>query len=119
MKGIKFIQSNLLTAIKQDFGLICANLPYIPHERIDSLSVSQYEPRLALDGGVDGLDLIKALLHQCNQLVPAGGLILLEIDPSQGESAMELAKEIMSSTHVNVFYDYAGKARILQIEKIC
>jgi len=117
--GIKYIQSDLLTAIKQEICLVCANLPYIPQERINFLSVSKYEPRLALDGGIGGLEQIEKLLQQCAHLVLPGGFILLEIESSQGESVIRLAKKNLPGSYVHVFYDYAGKARILQIEKIC
>jgi len=115
--GIKYIQSNLLTAIKQEFCLVCANLPYIPRERIDSLSVSKYEPRLALDGGVGGLEQIEKLLHQCNQLLLPGGLILLEIDSSQGKSVKKLANEIIPNSFVRIHVDYSGHDRVVEIEK--
>lgn len=62
--------------------LLIANLPYIPSERIASLdaSVVQHEPRLALDGGADGLVLIKKLLQQAESLLSPNGVIWLEVD---------------------------------------
>lgn len=64
--------------------LLIANLPYIPSERIATLdaSVVQHEPRLALDGGVDGLVLIKKLLQQAESLLSPNGVIWLEVDSS-------------------------------------
>lgn len=79
-----FIHSDLFSDIPNDltFDLIVANLPYVPSKRIDTLhtSVKDYEPHLALDGGVDGLELIHALLQQTKNRLKTPGYILLEID---------------------------------------
>ena len=49
------VAANLLTTFRGPFDLICANLPYIPSETLEDLEVARYEPKLALDGGKDGL----------------------------------------------------------------
>lgn len=81
---IEFFSSDLLTDYPSDlkFDLLIANLPYIPHDRIAFLdsSVNAYEPHLALDGGTDGLMLIKAFLRQATARMRAKGVIFLEID---------------------------------------
>lgn len=81
---IKIIKSHLLDQIGSGikFDLIIANLPYIPSTRIESLpkSVTDFEPRLALDGGKDGLELIKRLLFNARGRIKPHGRIALEID---------------------------------------
>lgn len=81
---ITFTLSNLFesTAENQHFDFIVANLPYIPSGRIVTLdaSVKNFEPILALDGGKDGLDLVRKLLEQANSLLSPHGTIVLELD---------------------------------------
>ena len=66
------------------FDLILTNLPYIPSETLQGLEVFGKEPTLALDGGPDGMDLIRRLLAQSKRWLASGGTILLEIENRQG-----------------------------------
>lgn len=72
--------------------LITANLPYIPTSHLDGLdpNVRDHEPRLALDGGADGLDLIRRLAVQARSVLAPGGLLLLEIDDSHPDLILPL-----------------------------
>lgn len=81
--NVKFYLSNLLTNLpSQQFDAIIANLPYIPSERLPYLpkSVVAYEPEIALDGGSDGLRLIKLLLTQAKNYLKPNSLVFLEVD---------------------------------------
>ena len=71
----------MLTAVSGTLDLIVANLPYIPDADVPSLQpeVSQYEPRIALGGGPDGLSLIRQLLAQAQHVLSPQGAIMLEI----------------------------------------
>jgi len=89
-----FIKSDLLQQYPpgEKFHLMIANLPYIPSERIRSLSPSviEYEPHLALDGGPEGLTLISLFLEQAiTQLLPEGK-ILLEMDYTHAAEILTL-----------------------------
>jgi release factor glutamine methyltransferase len=81
---LHFVESNLLAKYptKLKFDLMIANLPYIPTKRIALLdkAVSKYEPHLALDGGEDGLELIKNLIIQSKKYLLPHGQLILEID---------------------------------------
>ncbi len=83
---INLVESNLMEEIREPakFDLIIANLPYVPSSRIAGLpeSVVNYEPRVALDGGPDGLTLIKELLNQAKDRLADDGVIIAEIDYS-------------------------------------
>jgi release factor glutamine methyltransferase len=98
------------------FDLICANLPYIPIPILPSLAVYAHEPTLALDGGQDGLDLIRKLLSQAPPRLSSGGLILLEIEASQGAAAQEYARQNFKEAYVRVYPDLAGNDRLLEIQ---
>ncbi len=67
---------------EKPIDLLIANLPYIPSARLETLgeSVRKHEPMLALDGGEDGLKLIKKLLQQAESLLSKAGVIWLEVD---------------------------------------
>ena len=71
------------------FDLIVSNPPYIPRDEIPSLmpEVSRHEPRMALDGGVDGLDCYRQLAPQIAARLAPGGLALLEVGQGQAEDA--------------------------------
>lgn len=96
--------------------LIMANLPYIASDEMLALDVSKYEPHLALDGGPDGLDLVRCLLDKVSEACNAGALILLEIGASQAQSTMQLAKNKLPSAEVDIHKDYAGFDRVVAIQ---
>lgn len=109
-------QMDLLTAIRGPFDLVCANLPYIPSAALNTLPVAKTEPRLALDGGLDGLDQIRRLLTDSPRWMAAGGCMLLEIEAGQGYSAPDLAHSILPKALVQVLPDLAGLPRLLCID---
>ncbi|MEK6221805.1 MAG: peptide chain release factor N(5)-glutamine methyltransferase, partial [Chloroflexota bacterium] len=71
-RQISFTKHDLLSGIEEQFDIITANLPYIPTETLQQLDVYGREPTLALDGGDDGLDLIKRLLTQAPACLSPG-----------------------------------------------
>ncbi len=97
-------------------NLITANLPYIETDDLRTLEVRKYEPHLALDGGVDGLDLVRRLLTQCPQVCAEGAQILLEIGAKQGETVRELAQSLLNPRAVDIINDYAGHDRVVKIQ---
>lgn len=98
------------------FDILCANLPYIPSARLADLEVARHEPGNALDGGPDGLDLVRQLLADVPRLVAPGGLALLEIDASQGHTCLDLARQAFPTASVQVLPDLAGLDRLLSIQ---
>jgi release factor glutamine methyltransferase len=97
--------------------LILANLPYIPEalRRVRPKEL-EYEPGLALDGGKDGLDLIRAALAQAPAVVKPGGLVLFECDPAQTRRIVRLAQGLWPSAEVSVHKDLAGLDRVVRIQ---
>ncbi|MEO8613054.1 MAG: peptide chain release factor N(5)-glutamine methyltransferase [Chloroflexota bacterium] len=116
---INFFEGNLLTPFleqKIKIDLLMANLPYIATDDLPALAVSRYEPHLALDGGADGLDLIRKLLDQAPLVCNPGTRILLEIGADQGAVALELAKNAFPGAAVKLLQDYANLDRIVQVD---
>lgn len=112
---IELIQNDLLNNFEISMPtIIVANLPYIPHSQYLSLEVSvkDYEPSSALDGGVDGLDYISKLITQCRANLSVKK-IFLEIDPSQSKTLKNQFPEFK----VSEYYDFNGLLRFLKLDR--
>jgi release factor glutamine methyltransferase len=113
---VKFVEADLLPANLPTCSLICANLPYIPTQTLEGLDVFVREPTLALDGGPDGLCLIRKLLPQAVRSLPSEGLVLLEIETTQGKAGLDLAREHFPKAQIDLLSDLAGHDRLIRIE---
>ena len=82
---VTFIQGDLLSWMREPVDIVVANLPYIPREKMPELplGVREYEPTLALDGGVGGLSLNLNLIRQIAGHLKSGGHVFLECEPFQ------------------------------------
>lgn len=88
---VEFLESDLLENIRGPVDLVVANLPYIPAGDIPGLSREVgHDPILALDGGADGLDLIRRLAAGAPRILAPGGILALEIGQDQSSSVCEL-----------------------------
>ena len=111
-------KGDLLEPLEEPVDLIVANLPYIPTSRIPTLQPEiQWEPKAALDGGEDGLDLIRRLLSQASSKVKEQATILLELDPEQVPAVEELAKAHFPQATTSVEQDLARQDRIFVISQ--
>jgi release factor glutamine methyltransferase len=109
--------ADLLSALGGPLDLVVANLPYVRAAEVAGLAadVAAYEPHLALDGGIDGLNAIRRLLPQVAERLAAPGLVLLELDPWQAEATVEVARRQLPAAEVSVLRDYAGLERVVRI----
>ena len=101
------------SGIKVD--LLMANLPYIASDELAGLAVSRWEPRLALDGGPDGLAHIRKLLLQAPSVCRAGACVLLEIGADQGAAVRQAVSDLFGA-ECRVMRDYAGLDRIVSFQ---
>jgi len=94
----QFIQNDwcqgLADVVDDNFDIIISNPPYIPFSEIETLEpeVSKHEPRRALDGGEDGLDFYRSLLHDTQNLLGPTGVLALEIGWDQAASVEDLGR---------------------------
>jgi release factor glutamine methyltransferase len=90
----QFIRGDWSAALATRFDLIVANPPYIASGEIAALSreVRDHDPRLALDGGADGLDAYRAIIAELPQLLSARGAVILELGIGQEEAVTLLAR---------------------------
>ncbi len=94
--------------------VLLANPPYITSDEVPKLKVSHYEPHLALDGGADGLDLVRRLLAAAPAVLRPGALVLMEIGAAQAAVVLALAHEALRPAHAEIVKDYAGLDRFLR-----
>jgi release factor glutamine methyltransferase len=113
---VSLLQADLLEPFEGRFDLICGNLPYIPSETLKTLPVSAYESNLALDGGPDGLSLIRRALVYAQANIRPGGLLLFEIEASQGEEVVRIARRIFTDSDVRLTKDLARFDRLLSVQ---
>ena len=115
---IEFLQGNLAQPLLErgiSVDLVMANLPYIATAELAGLAVSKYEPAIALDGGVDGLDCIRRILGQLPQLCREGVWVLLEIGADQADKVRRLVAGTLNA-RCDVLQDYAGLDRIVRFQ---
>ena len=120
--AVAFEQVDLLPRSPADnelrFDVVLANLPYVRHEAMAGLPVAtSFEPRLALDGGVDGLEIIDRLLGQLPSALADDGVALLEIGADQGEAIVEHVAERLPGWPCAVETDLAGLPRVARIRR--
>lgn len=100
---INFIQSDLFENVDGRFDYILINPPYIPSGDIETLDneVKDYEPRLALDGGADGMDIYKRISKEYDKYLGDGGVLMLEIGIGQMEAIEGLFGNVEFITDYN------------------
>ena len=117
---IRFVDADLLPPyLEAPFDLVLANLPYVRTDVIPALPVAtSFEPRAALDGGADGLDVIRRLLERLRDgaLAP-GGEALLEIGGDQGDAIGPAVEAILPGWPCRVENDLAGLPRVARIAR--
>jgi len=102
----------------RNFDLIVANLPYIPRKDMATLApdLIHFEPRTALDGGHDGLEIYERFFGEVFKHLTSHGKIFCEIGYDQGEKIRKMLAGIMPKAEVTVLGDYANVDRIVIIE---
>jgi release factor glutamine methyltransferase len=117
---VRCLQGDLLSPIHQDapLAMITANLPYVSTVEWLELApeIRDHEPRAALDGGPDGLGLIRRLLATAGSHLRPNSVILIEIGASQGAAVTTLARKHLGQASVQLVQDYAGLDRLVVIE---
>ena len=120
--GMRFIEADFFPPVLPDNGapldLVLANLPYVRTDAIAGLPIAaSFEPRLALDGGPDGLEVIRGLLVLLPDRLAPDGVALLEIGADQGASGPAAVEAVLPGWRASVEVDLAGLPRVLRIER--
>jgi release factor glutamine methyltransferase len=114
---VRFLCGNVLDPVEPGFlyHFIISNPPYIPSSLIPSLmpEVRQYEPIRSLDGGVNGLTVIRRVIREAAQRLMDGGRLLLEIGEGQQEPIRAILQETMAFEEPVFFQDLSGRDRVM------
>lgn len=119
---IEFHRGSLTFGLNGPFDVVLCNPPYVLTKFLDGPEVQpelSYEPRLALDGGEDGIDVYSRLLPELVTILADGGAAYIEIDPPVAEHCLNLAKQLMPAASVSVLTDLSGLERSMAIELPC
>jgi len=120
--GMRFVDADLLPPVLPDGGarldIILANLPYVRSDAIAGLPIAaSFEPREALDGGRDGLDVVRSLVALLPEILSDDGIALLEIGADQGETGPAAVEELLPGWRASVTTDLVGLPRVLRVER--
>lgn len=115
---VRFLQGDLLEPLDRSFDILVANLPYISSRRFAQLprEVREFEPRLALDGGDDGLAIVRRLLSQLEPRAARSASAFFEISEEQGAAAIDLFKRQFPRATVELHKDLEGLDRVIEMD---
>ena len=111
---IKFVVSDLFSNLAgEKFDIIAANLPYVTEEEYKTLSpeVRNFEPKLALTSGNDGLDLIRKIIDRAPEFLTPRGAMILEMSSPQTSVAAELMQKSLNWCAIEIIRDYTQRDR--------
>jgi release factor glutamine methyltransferase len=113
---VELLLGDLLSGLGGEHDVVVANPPYVPTEQIATLQrqVREWEPRIALDGGVDGLDPHRRLLTQLPGRLKEGGLMLMEIADDRGPAALAMARGLLRDAEVELLRDAFDRDRAIR-----
>lgn len=108
---LSFVQGSLLESIRHPVDLVLANLPYLTPEQIAQNPDLDAEPEQALDGGVDGLELVRRLIADLPRVLARDGAAGFELDPGQTATVEAMIRSALPGKHVRTIHDLAGLPR--------
>ena len=112
---IRLLQGDMLDPLPEPVDLIVANLPYIKQLELRQMRSAKFEPRLALNGGSDGLDKIRQLCCQVSGKLHPQGCLLLEIGQGQGRAVTTFLRRLLPSAKIEVTPDLGGIDRMVSL----
>ena len=115
--SVTFVKADLFDGIRGKFDLITANPPYIKSGEIALLDqeVRDFEPRIALDGGEDGLDFYRRIAERIRRYIVRGGMCIMECGEGQAQEIIRIFRETARCDFAMVVRDDAGVERIVKI----
>ena len=114
---VRLLHGDLLVPVPKAMDVIVSNPPYVNRHDLSSLPIEirEHEPLMALDGGADGLDVIRRLLRQVRDRLKPGGTFLMEIGYDQAPRVRDLACSAFPESEVELMKDLAGIERVLVV----
>lgn len=119
LKNVEFVHGDLFGPIeslnmKKSFQIIVSNPPYIPRKDIENLQgeIKNFEPRLALDGGIDGLDFYRKITNEAKEYLKDNGLLIYEIGYDQGNDVSNILS-LENFRDINILKDLNDLDRVV------
>jgi release factor glutamine methyltransferase len=112
---VVLLQGDMLEPLPGPVDMIIANLPYVKASDLTALRTLDFEPPLALNGGVDGLDIIRVFCNQAGEKLNPDGCLLMEIGQGQAERVTALLRKAFPSALIEIKRDLAGIARMVSL----
>jgi len=112
---VRLLAGDMLDPLAEPVDLIVANLPYVRESALSWTSTLGFEPRLALDGGADGLEKIRRLCLQVSDKLRPGGHLLLEIGEGQGRAVTTFLRGLFPSARIELAPDLGGIDRVVSL----
>jgi release factor glutamine methyltransferase len=109
---VKLLRGDLLEPVPVQVDIIVANLPYVLTSDMPRVNTFGFEPSLALDGGADGLDVVRSLCLQAKDRIRRGGCLLLEIGLGQSTKTSTILRELSPVATIEILRDLSGIARV-------
>lgn len=114
---ITFQNGDLFAAVgsEERFDIIATNPPYVTTAELETLAmdIRKYEPRQALDGGPDGLNVVRGIVRDAAAHLQPGGSVFVEISPEQGDAVQRLFSEAGPLTEIRAIKDLSGRTRVV------
>ena len=112
---IKLLCGDLLEPVPPQVDIVVANLPYVLTSDLPLVNTSGFEPSLALDGGADGMDVVKRLCVQAKDRLHPAGCLLLEIGSGHSQRISDILQELYPVATIEILPDLSGIARVVSL----
>ena len=114
---VTLVEGDLLQDVSGPIDILVSNPPYIPSAHLATLprEIRDHEPRVALDGGENGITVIEQLIRQAKDKLRPGGAMFVEIGWDLGERALARSLELWPESEVSITPDLAGLDRVLTL----
>lgn len=108
------------TSHERRFDLIVCNPPYVSAAEFEKLgkNIRDYEPKLALLAGIDGLDIYRRICEKADQFLKPDAALMLEVGYSQGQAVRELLERTKCFTEITIEKDYHDNNRVVTAKKV-
>jgi release factor glutamine methyltransferase len=113
---VLFVEGSWVDGLVADLDLVVSNPPYVTTAEMAELPRDvRFEPRLALDGGADGLDAYRLLLPAVAEFAPRAWWVGLEVDSRRADAVAGLARDLWPASSVGIVDDLARRPRVVEV----
>ena len=119
---VRFFNGDLFAPLQENeiFDIVVSNPPYVTEQERETLQpdVRLHEPHSALFSGEDGLNIVRRLIAESPDYLSPGGMLLMEMDPSQADAVTKLLQSHALYTETKIHKDLTGKIRVVSARKV-